>query len=66
MSIESDGSVEVENLRVGNVPMSSATAIPNYQDITGTIVWNENPGNGSAVGWICLGGTKWAKFGMIE
>lgn len=66
LSIESDGSVEVENLRVGNVPMSSATAIPNYQDITGTIVWNENPGNGSAVGWICLGGTKWAKFGMIE
>jgi hypothetical protein len=66
LSIESDGSVEVENLRVGNVPMSSATAIPNYQDITGTIVWNENPANGSAVGWICLGGTKWAKFGMIE
>lgn len=61
-----DGSVEVENLRVGNVPMSSATAIPNYNAITGTIVWNESPGPGGAVGWVCLGGTRWAKFGIIE
>jgi hypothetical protein len=61
-----DGSVDVDNLRVGNVPMSSATAIPNYNAITGTIVWNESPGPGGAVGWVCLGGTRWAKFGMIE
>jgi hypothetical protein len=61
-----DGSVDVDNLRVGNVPMSSATAIPNYNAITGTIVWNESPGPGGAVGWVCLGGTRWAKFGIIE
>jgi hypothetical protein len=46
--------------------MSSATAIPNYNAITGTLVWNESPGSGSAVGWVCLGGTRWAKFGIIE
>lgn len=61
-----DGSVDIDNLRVGNVPMSSATAIPNYNAITGTIVWNESPGHGGAVGWVCLGGTRWAKFGIIE
>jgi hypothetical protein len=61
-----DGSVDIDNLRVGNVPMSSATAIPNYNSITGTIVWNESPGPGGAVGWVCLGGTRWAKFGIIE
>jgi hypothetical protein len=61
-----DGSVDVDNLRIGNVPMSSATAIPNYNAITGTLVWNESPGSGSAVGWVCLGGTRWAKFGIIE
>jgi hypothetical protein len=61
-----DGSVDIDNLRVGNVPMSSATAIPNYNAITGTIVWNESPGPGGAVGWVCLGGTRWAKFGIIE
>jgi len=64
--LDTDGSVEIENLRVGNTPMSSATAIPDYNAITGTIVWNENPAQGGAVGWICLGGTRWAKFGIIE
>lgn len=64
--LNTDGSVEVENIRIGNVPMSSATAAPNYNAITGTIVWNENPGHGGAVGWICLGGTQWAKFGIIQ
>jgi hypothetical protein len=61
-----DGSVDIDNLRVGNVPMSSATAIPNYNAITGTIVWNESPAPGGAVGWVCLGGARWAKFGIIE
>ena len=64
--LNTDGSVEIENLRVGNTPMSSATATPNYNAITGTIVWNENPGIGGAVGWICLGDARWAKFGKIE
>jgi hypothetical protein len=64
--LNTDGSVEIENLRVGNTPMSSATAAPDYNAITGTIVWNENPAQGGAVGWICLGGTRWAKFGIIE
>jgi len=64
--LDTDGSVEIENLRVGNTPMSSATAIPDYSAITGTIVWNENPAQGGPVGWICLGGTRWAKFGIIE
>jgi hypothetical protein len=64
--LATDGSVEIENLRVGNTPMSSATAIPDYNAITGTIVWNENPAQGGPVGWICLGATRWAKFGIIE
>jgi hypothetical protein len=50
--LDTDGSVEIENLRVGNTPMSSATAIPDYNAITGTIVWNENPAQGGPVGWI--------------
>jgi hypothetical protein len=63
--LDPDGSVEIENLRVGNVPMSSATAIPNYGAITGTLIWNESPAPGGPVGWVCLGETRWAKFGMI-
>ena len=64
--LDTDGSVEIENLRVGNVPMSSASTIPDYNAITGTIVWNENPAQGGPVGWICLGGAAWAKFGIIN
>lgn len=64
--LDTDGSVEIENLRVGNTPMSSAAAIPDYNAITGTIVWNENPAQGGPVGWICLGDARWAKFGTIE
>ena len=64
--LNTDGSVEIETLRVGNVPMSSASAIPNYGAITGTLVWNESPNSGGPVGWVCLGGSRWAKFGIIE
>lgn len=66
LTLNPDGSVEVDNLRVGNVPMSSASAIPNYDTISGTIVWNESPAPGAPIGWVCLGGARWAKFGMIE
>lgn len=61
-----DGTVEVETINIGNVPMSSATAAPNYEAITGTIVWNESAGLGGYAGWICIGGARWAKFGKIE
>jgi hypothetical protein len=64
--LDTDGSVQVETLHVGNVPMSSASVIPNYTAITGTIVWNESPAPGGPIGWVCLGDTRWAKFGTIE
>lgn len=64
--LDPDGSVQIEELRIGNVPMTSASAIPNYNSITGTIVWNETPAPGSPMGWVCLGGSAWAKFGKVE
>ena len=64
--LEADGSVEVDNLRIGNVPMTSGATVPNYVGIAGTIVWNESPMPGSAIGWVCLGATQWASFGKVE
>ena len=61
-----DGTVEVESITIGTVIMTSATTIPNYSGITGQIVWNQAPAPGSAIGWVCLGGHLWAKFGTIE
>jgi hypothetical protein len=66
LTLNTDGTVEVEQISIGNVPMSSASTTPNYEGITGQIVWNESPSLGGCVGWICLGGTRWAKFGKIE
>lgn len=66
ISLNTDGSVEVEQISIGNVPMTSASVTPNYEGITGQIVWNESPTLGGCAGWICLGSTRWAKFGQIE
>lgn len=61
-----DGTVQVENLLVGRMPMSSSRNVPNYEGQLGQIVWNEGPSSGGPIGWVCLGNTRWAKFGTIE
>jgi hypothetical protein len=66
LTLNTDGSVEVESLTIGSVLMTSAVTIPNYSGITGQIVWNQAPHPGAAIGWVCLGGNRWAKFGIIE
>jgi hypothetical protein len=66
LTLTTDGSVEVESLTIGSVLMTSAVTIPNYSGITGQIVWNQAPHPGGAIGWVCLGGNRWAKFGTIE
>jgi hypothetical protein len=66
LTLNPDGSVEVDTLTIGTVIMTSATTIPNYSGITGQIVWNQAPAPGGAIGWVCVGGHLWAKFGIIE
>ena len=64
--LDTDGSAHIENLVVGRVTMTSATAVPNYAGEMAQIVYNELPAPGSPIGWVCIGGSRWAKFGMIE
>jgi hypothetical protein len=64
--LDTDGSTKIENLVVGRVAMTSGPTIPNFSGVTGQIIFNEVPGPGSPIGWVCLGNTRWAKFGMIE
>jgi len=66
IKINVDGVVHIDQLVIGSVPMTSAPTIPNYPGIKGQIVWNANPNHGSAIGWVCLGSTLWAKFGTVE
>jgi hypothetical protein len=64
--LDTDGSAHVENLVVGRVAMTSGQSIPNFSGGMGQIMFNELPSPGSPIGWVCLGNTRWAKFGMIE
>lgn len=61
-----DGSVSVKRLNVGNIHMTSSPTAPNFNSQLGHIVFNENPSLGGPMGWVCLGGTRWAKFGIID
>jgi hypothetical protein len=65
ITLDVDGTAIVPNLTVNKVPMSSAPSMPNYSGSRGQILWNENPELSEAIGWVCLGGTRWAKFGTI-
>ena len=60
-----DGSVIINRLQLGTVPMSSSTYAPSTDQPKGTIVWNSNPEIGQPIGWVSLGNARWAKFGLL-
>lgn len=60
-----DGSVCIEKLVVGSTPMISVVSIPTSNSPTGTIAWNQRPEIGQPIGWVSLGGARWAKLGTI-
>lgn len=61
-----DGSVTIQNLVVNKVTMSSTATIPSHDAPRGQILFNESPEIGQPIGWVSLGGARWAKFGLIE
>lgn len=61
-----DGLVKIDNLQVGSVKMNSADQIPNNDEPKGTIIWNSVPEIGKPIGWVSLGGARWAKFGTLQ
>ena len=60
------GGVTVQNLTVGKVHLTSGLMMPNYDAPLGQIVFNETPTVGNFIGWVSLGGARWASFGKIE
>ena len=66
LMLDVDGSVKIDNLQIGNMKFSSAEVPPNYVSQRGHVVWNSNPNPGGPMGWICLGASNWANFGIID
>lgn len=64
--LETDGSTTINELRMGSMKFSAAAQPPNYVGERGHVVWNNNPNPGGPMGWICLGATNWANFGIID
>ena len=64
--LNTDGSVSTSKLTLGTMTFSSAGAPPNYDAPKGTVVFNQNPSIGGPLGWVSLGQTRWANFGIIE
>jgi hypothetical protein len=66
LTINVDGSVSVKTLNIGKTVQTSSNRRPTDNRPAATIVWNENPVIGSPVGWVSLGGARWAPFGTIS
>lgn len=66
ISLDIDGSVTINDLRLGALPLGTASTDPNWEGRAGEIVFNDSPAVGRPIGWVCLGGTRWAFFGTIQ
>lgn len=66
ISLDPDGSVTINDLRLGALPLSTASSQPNWSGIAGEIVFNDSPKIGVPIGWVCLEGHRWAYFGLIS
>lgn len=62
----SNGGTEIKKLHLGAMSFESDSAPPNYAGTKGAVVFNSNPSEGGPMGWVCLGGAKWANFGIID
>ena len=66
ITVTPDGAVTVQQIRIGNVLVSSSANPPQYTAQRGTIVFNEQPNLGGPIGWVSLGDARWANFGIID
>ena len=64
--LNTDGSVSLDKVSVGAVTLSSSSTPPNYDAAQGSIVFNSSPSLGGPLGWVSLGGARWANFGFID
>jgi hypothetical protein len=64
--LNADGSITVGQMILGKIHHSSAQDRPADNKPVGYVVWNERPVIGGPVGWVSLGGARWAKFGLIQ
>ncbi len=60
-----DGTVTINALKIGQMKHTSLDSMPTEEAPKGDIVWNTNPVIGGPIGWVSLGGARWANFGTV-
>lgn len=65
LSLLPDGSVAVNEIKIGASRHTSADKEPKNDAPLGSIVWNSSPAIGSPIGWVSLGSARWARFGVV-
>jgi hypothetical protein len=61
-----DGGTVVNSLQIGGTVIGSGNTPPNYDASQGTVIFNSNPQLGGPLGWVSLGGARWANFGFVD
>jgi hypothetical protein len=64
MSIESDGLVVIDRLRLDRWRIGFGNSVPNHSGTRGDLVINHDPRPGSPWGWQCLGSFQWRPLNM--
>lgn len=64
--LDPNGNIYVDRITIGKITQSTAAFEPTENRQIGEIVWNEQPAVGQPIGWVSLGGARWAKFGIIS
>lgn len=64
--LNDDGSTSINKLKIGTMTFGSSASPPAYDAAVGTVIFNENPSLGGPLGWVSLGGARWANFGIID
>jgi hypothetical protein len=65
LRINIDGTVAIPYLTINHSTHTSSAQQPVDNRPAGQIVWNEQPIIGAPIGWVSLGGARWARFGTV-
>jgi DNA polymerase III epsilon subunit-like protein len=64
--LNTDGSISTNSIGIGTITLSTGSTPPTKDAPQGSIVFNTNPTLGSPLGWVSLGGARWANFGFVD
>jgi hypothetical protein len=66
ISLNTDGSTTVNKINMGNMSFAVGNMPPSDDQPKGSVVFNSNPSLGGPLGWVSLGNSTWANFGVID